>query len=282
MILGMGETASLNNLSEIAKKVRKNIIEMTYQAGSGHPGGSLSATDLLVGLYFGGLMGKEDKFILSAGHVCPAWYAVLNQKLEVGSEKLGSLRKIGSPLQGHPYKKMAEFVETSTGSLGQGISVSVGMALGKKIKKTCLPAGREGGFVWVLSSDGEQEEGQVWEAAMLAAKHNLDNLCLIIDRNKMQIGGETEKITQLEPLKQKYEAFGWRVLEIDGHDFKQILSAYEMVKKDQLTEGDHKTPVVVIARTVRGKGVSFMENQVRYHACTLTEEECEKAIKELT
>lgn len=268
MILGMGADTSFSNLSKIARMVRQNVVEMVYEAGSGHPGGSLSATDLLVGLYFGGVLQKNDKFVLSAGHICPAWYATL--KLKVKSEKLKvwKLRELGSELQGHPYKKIAEFVETSTGSLGQGVSVGVGMALGKKIKK-------EPGIIWVLSSDGEQEEGQVWEAAMLAAEHQLNNLCVIIDRNGMQIGGETEKITQLEPLKQKYEAFGWRVLEIDGHDFKQILSAYEMVKKF------NNAPVVVIARTVRGKGVSFMENRVRYHACTLTEEEYEKAMVEL-
>lgn len=269
--------ASLEQLQGIAKKVRKDIIEMIYQAGSGHPGGSLSSTDLLVGLYFGDVMEPEDKFILSAGHVCPAWYGTLNLKFTLQNNspkgaienlKLKGLRELGSPLQGHPYKKMANFVETSTGSLGQGISVGVGMALGKKMKN-------EDGLVWVLSSDGEQEEGQVWEAAMFSAKHKLDNLCLIIDRNGMQIGGETEKITQLEPLKQKYETFGWHVLEIDGHDFKQILAVYETTKKVRTT------PLVIIAKTVRGKGVSFIENQLRYHACTLTEEEYKKAMEEL-
>ena len=259
----------MENLDNISRELRRNIVEMIYQAGSGHPGGSLSSLDLLVGLYFGGFLAKEDKFILSAGHVCPAWYSVLNSKFEIRNSKLKGLRELGSERQGHPYKKMAEFVETSTGSLGQGISVGVGMALGKKLKN-------ERGIIWVLSSDGEQEEGQTWEAIMWAAKQKLDNFCLIIDRNGMQIGGETEKVSQLEPLKQKYEAFGWRVLEIDGHDFKQILAAYEMVKKH------NDAPAVVIARTIRGKGISFMENQERYHACTLTEEEYKKALKELT
>jgi len=261
----------MDNLERIAGQARREIVEMIYRAGSGHPGGSLSSVDLLVGLYFGGALAKEDKFILSAGHVCPAWYSVLNQKLEAGSEKRDKLRKLGSEFQGHPYQKMADFVETSTGSLGQGISVGVGVALGKKLKK-------EAGIIWILSSDGEQEEGQVWEAAMFAAKHKLNNLCLIIDRNGLQIGGQTEKITLLEPLKEKYEAFGWRVMEVDGHDFKQILSAYEEVRNSGPAKG---MPVVIIGRTVRGKGVSFMENQLRYHACTLTEEEYKKAKEEI-
>ncbi len=259
----------MNNLQKLAQEVRRQIIEAIFLAGSGHPGGSLSSTDLLVGLYFGGVMSKEDKFVLSAGHLCPAWYAVLLQKSGENGKKEKNLRKLGSPFQGHPYKKFASFVETSTGSLGQGISVGLGIALGKKMEK-------KPGLVWVLSSDGEQEEGQVWEAAMFSAKLKLDNLCLIIDRNGMQIGGKTEEITQLDPLKDKYEAFGWRVLEINGHDLGQIINAYEMVKKY------NDAPVVIIAKTIRGKGVAFMENQERYHAGTLTQEEYQKAIKELT
>jgi transketolase len=258
----------MKNLSQVSRKVRKDIIEMIYRAGSGHPGGSLSSTDILVGLYFGGVMGEKDKFVLSAGHVCPAWYAVLSSRFKVQSSKLGDLRKIGSELQGHPYKKFASFVETSTGSLGQGVSVGVGLALGKKMKK-------EKGRIWVLSSDGEQEEGQVWEAAMFASKQKLNNLCLIIDRNGMQIGGETEKITALEPLAQKYFSFGWNVLEIDGHNFDQIIPALKKARENQ------DKPLVIIAKTIRGKGVSFMENQIRYHACTLTEEEYKKAMEEL-
>lgn len=259
----------MENLKEIAKKVRKDVIEMIYQAGSGHPGGSLSSTDLLVGLYFGEVMEENDKFILSAGHLCPAWYAVLSSKFKAQSSKLGDLRKLGSKLQGHPYKLMADFVQTSTGSLGQGISVGVGMALGKKLKN-------QSGIIWVLSSDGEQEEGQVWEAAMFAAKHKLDNLCVVLDRNGMQIGGNTEKITALEPLREKYQAFGWNVFEIDGHNFGQIISAFKKAKENK------DKPLVIIAKTIRGRGVSFMENQDRYHACTLTEEEYRKAIEELS
>jgi len=255
----------MENLEEIAKKVRQNVLKMIYRAGSGHPGGSLSSTDLLVGLYFGGVMSEKDKFILSAGHVCPAWYSTLNYKLQITNYKL---REFGSPFQGHPYKKFASFVETSTGSLGQGISVGVGMALGKKLKK-------EKGIIWVLSSDGEQEEGQVWEAMMFASHQKLNNFCLIIDRNGMQIGGDTEKIAALEPLKEKYQAFGWKVLEIDGHNFGQIISALRKARENR------DEPLVIIGKTIRGKGVSFMENQERYHACTLTEEEYRKAMKEL-
>jgi len=256
----------MNNLSQVSRRVRKAVIEMIYQAGSGHPGGSLSSTDILVGLYFGEVMGEKDKFVLSAGHVCPAWYAILNSKFQIPNSKL---RELGSPLQGHPCKKFASFVESSTGSLGQGISVGVGLALGKKIKK-------EKGIIWVLSSDGEQEEGQVWEAAMFASKQKLNNLCLIIDRNGMQIGGETEKIVSLEPLGQKYFSFGWNVLKIDGHNFDQIIPAFKKAKENQ------DKPLVIIAKTVRGKGVSFMENQERYHACTLNKEEYGKAIRELS
>jgi transketolase len=258
----------MEDLVKIAQKVRRETIEMIYQAGSGHPGGSLSAADLLVGLYFGEVMEEEDKFILSAGHVCPAWYAVLGQKSKVKSQKLGNLRELGSPLQGHPYKKFSPFVETSTGSLGQGISVGVGLALAKKLKK-------EKGIIWVFSSNGEQEEGQVWEAAMWAKKENLNNLCFIIDNNEMQIGGRTEQITALEPLRAKYEACGWQVLEIDGHDFKQIVPACRAAKMVR------RIPLAIIARTIRGKGVWFMEDQLRYHACTLTKEEYQRAIKEL-
>ena len=259
----------MNSLSQVSRQVRKAIIEMIYQAGSGHPGGSLSSTDILVGLYFGEVMGEKDKFVLSAGHVCPAWYSTINLKFKIENLKLESLREIGSPLQGHPYKGFASFVETSTGSLGQGVSVGVGLALGKKIKN-------EKGIIWILSSDGEQEEGQVWETAMFASKQKLNNLCLIIDRNGMQIGGETEKIVSLEPLGQKYLSFGWNVLETDGHNFDQIIPAFKKAKENQ------DKPLVIIAKTVRGKGVSFMENQERYHACTLNKEEYGKAIRELS
>lgn len=253
-----------SQLTLMAKKIRKETVKMIYQGGSGHPGGSLSSVDLLVGLYFGGIITPQDKFILSAGHLCPAWYATLNFKRQTPNFKL---RKLGSQFQGHPYKLMAPFVEASTGSLGQGISVGVGLALGLKINK-------KKGRVFVLSSDGEQEEGQVWEAAMFARWHQLGNLCLIIDKNGLQIGGRTDEITALEPLSEKYSAFGWQVREIDGHDFSQILPALQTNNRDS-------RPLVVITRTVRGRGVSFMENQLRYHSCTLTEEEYEKAMSEL-
>lgn len=260
----MGKVFNSTDLSLIARKIRREVLQAIYTAGSGHPGGSLSATDLLVALYFGGVMSAGDRFILSAGHLCPAWYATLNYKSQIPNYKL---RKLGSPLQGHPYKIMAPFVETSTGSLGQGISVGVGLALGLKMKK-------KKGLVFVLSSNGEQEEGQVWEAAMFARQHNLNNLCLIIDDNGMQIGGETEKITALELLNEKYEAFGWRALEINGHNFDQILTALRMAGKDSV-------PLVIVAKTIRGKGVSFMENQLKYHSTSLTKEELERALREL-
>lgn len=268
---------TISDLKDTAQKIRKDVIEMIYRAGSGHPGGSLSSTDILVALYFGNILNfdlkdpkfeKRDRLILSAGHVVPSLYAVLGRLGFFNEDVLSSLRNLGSPLQGHPTFPFTEFVETTTGSLGQGLSVGLGMAVALKMKK-----GKS--RVVVLSSDGEQDEGSHWEAVMSAGFHRIENLGLIIDNNGMQIGGNTEDILGTQPLEEKYKSFGWDVFQVDGHDFGQLLSAFS-----RFNEKEHK-PKVVICRTIRGKGVSFMEGSDKYHACTLSEDEYRRAIEEL-
>lgn len=261
-------TLSLNELLDVTLEIRKDIVQMIYKAGSGHPGGSLSSVDFFVSLYFNGILGRNDYFILSNGHVCPAWYATLAHAGFFPHEKLLTLRDFGSSLQGHPERGRLPQILTTTGSLGQGVCVAVGLALGLKRKRRKLK-------VFCLTSDGEQDEGSVWEAARIAAHFSLDNLFLAVDRNMMQIDGKTEEVSQLEPLVEKYEAFGFDTQEIDGNDLSQIKRAFRKVlrKKDM--------PHVVILKTVRGKGVSFMEGNPHYHAKTLTEEEFEKAMEEL-
>lgn len=270
---------TISELQTAAKEIRKTSIEAIYRAGSGHPGGSLSATEILVSLFFGGVLNldkrdfkneKRDRFILSCGHVCPSFYAVLAKQGFFNEELLDKLRELASPLQGHPSSVFSDFVEVSTGSLGQGLSVGLGMALGIKIK-----AQNSRCKVVVLSSDGEQNEGSHWEAVSFAGFHRLGSICLIIDRNGMQIGGETGEILNMEPLIDKYKTFGWDVHDIEGHDFRDLLSAFS-----RFNEAKEK-PKVVICKTVRGKGVSFMENNPRYHSCTLSEEEYKRAMEEL-
>lgn len=269
---------TISELESTAREIRKQVIEMIYHAGSGHPGGSLSSADILTALFFGNVLKfdphdpkseKKDRFILSAGHVCPALYAVF-AKLGVFNESLlESLREFGSSLQGHPSFLLADFIETSSGSLGQGLSVGAGKALAMRLKG-------EKEKVVVLSSDGEQNEGSHWEAVMFAAFHRLDNLNLIIDQNGMQIGGKTSEVLNTEPLTEKYRSFGWEVYQTNGHDFRELLGNF-----CNFNEKGNK-PKVVICRTIRGKGVSFMENSERYHACTLSEEEYQKATEELS
>lgn len=275
---------TISELEDTARKIRRDTIEMIYRAGSGHPGGSLSSADILTALFFGGILNvdkrnlkneKRDRFILSCGHVCPSFYSALARLGYFNEELLFSLRDLGSCLQGHPSLLHADFVETSSGSLGQGLSVGVGIALGIKLKTAGTTAGLRCKVV-VLSSDGEQNEGSHWEAVALASFHKLGNLCLIIDKNGMQIGGSTKEVLDMEPLVDKYRSFGWDAYEIDGHDFRDLLSASSRFNecKDE--------PKVIICRTVRGKGVSFMENNINYHACTLSEEEYRKAMEELS
>lgn len=261
-------------LEKKSGQIRYSVIEMIAAANSGHPGSSLSAVDIIACLYFyqmkhdpGNPGWKErDRFILSKGHGAPALYATLAEATYFPKEELKSLRKLGSRLQGHPDMKKLPGIEVSTGSLGQGLSVANGMALGARLDMS-------NSHFYVLMGDGELEEGEIWEAAMTSTHYRLDNLTAIIDRNRLQIDGETEKVKGLEPLADKFKAFGWHVLETDGHDLAQILDAVGHREKGK--------PVMVIARTVKGKGVSFMENKVEFHGKPPTPEETVKALQEL-
>lgn len=263
-------------LEEIARLIRIDIVKMINQAGSGHPAGSLGITDILTSLYFGILKHNphnsclltRDRFLLSAGHLVPALYATLAQAGYFPKQELSTLRAFGSRLQGHSHFDCPGGVEVGAGLLGQGLSVACGKALVGKIDKKNYK-------VVCLTSDGEQNEGQVWEAAMLASKYKLDNLIQVIDRNHIQIDGTTEEIMPIEPLDKKYQAFGWAVTEIDGHDFNQIFEGFAKAFKTV------SKPTVIIARTTPGKGVSFMENNYDWHGKAPNLEEAKKAIEEL-
>lgn len=254
---------SLSELQDISKRVRKDIIEMIYKAGSGHPGGSLSATEILVALYFEILDG-EDKFFLSSGHVCPALYSVMVEKGLIDKNLLSTYAEIGSPLQGHPERTKLGGIENTSGPLGLGLAQAAGYAAIKKDS-----------FVFCMTSDGEHDEGNTWEAVDFAAKYNLQNLIEIIDRNRIQIEGTTEEIMPLGNLTEKYQASGWRVIEVDGHDLVKVISSFDMAKK-----GEGK-PSVIIANTTFGKGVSFMEGNPDWHAKAPNDEEYKKAMEEL-
>ena len=269
------DTQAKKQLEMTACKVRMGVIEETFQAKSGHPGGSLSVTDLLTYLYFKEMnidpaqpkMETRDRFVLSKGHTAPALYAVMAQRGYFPEEELKSLRKVGSRLQGHPSMKLLPGIDMSTGSLGQGISAAVGMALGSKY-------GHKGFRVYTVLGDGELEEGQVWEASMAAAHYGLDNLTVIIDNNGLQIDGANNQVMSLGDLKAKFTAFGFQVLEIDGNDLGQVSEALDAAAEDG-------KPKCIIAHTVKGKGVSFMENQVGWHGKAPSEEERRQALKEL-
>jgi len=273
------ESISTNLVADLKRKAhdfRRDILEMTYAAGSGHPGGSLSAIDILTVLYYhtmrvdpkNPMWPDRDRFVLSKGHSCPALYAILADLGFFPKEELMRLRKPGSILQGHPDMNLTPGVEMSTGSLGQGLSVACGMAIAARLDGKDYR-------VYCMVGDGEAQEGNIWEGAMLAAHHRLDNLTTILDRNVMQIDGTTEQIMALEPLAEKWRAFGWNVLEIDGHDMVQIISALELAK------GTKGKPTMIVANTVKGKGISFMENELAYHGRALTKEEMERAREEL-
>lgn len=266
----------LLELSLKANAVRKHIIEMVYNAGSGHPGGSLSATDILVALYFHIMRydpenpkwEDRDRFVLSKGHAAPALYAVLAEKGVFPVEELLTLRKIGSRLQGHPDMRKLPGIEASTGSLGQGLSIACGMALAARLDRKLYN-------VYAMLGDGEIEEGQIWEAAMFAAHNKLDNLIVFLDRNGLQIDGKTEEVMSINPVVDKWRAFGWEVREINGHDFKEIVDAVEWAK------GIKGKPAMIIAHTIKGKGVSYMEGSVHFHGKPPNDEEYRIAIKEL-
>ncbi len=249
---------------------------MLAKAGSGHPGGSLSATDLIVALYYGKLnhdpnkpnWQDRDRFILSKGHGCPALYATLAERGYFPVSELDTLRQFGSILQGHPDMKRTPGIEISSGSLGQGLSVGLGMAFAGRLDGKAYR-------VYVMLGDGEIEEGQVWEAAMAAGHYKLDNICAIIDHNGLQIDGTIYDILSAEPIPDKWRSFGWHVIEINGHDFQQILDAYD---EAEATKGK---PTAILANTIKGKGVSFMENRVEWHGKAPNPQEAEKALAEL-
>lgn len=261
-----------SNLPNLAKQVRRDILEMVFAAGSGHLAGPLSSTDLLVSLYFGGVLTKRDKFVLSAGHYCPALYSVLARAGFFPERELKTFREIGTRLQGHPRGLSLPGIETSSGPLGQGLSQSAGIALGWQMDGESKDERR----VYCLMSDAEQQEGQIWEAVMLAAKYKLSNLVGIIDCNGIQIDGATEEIMPLGDLSLKYHSFGWEVFSIDGHNFSQILEALASTRTNK------DRPTVIIARTIAGKGVSFMEGKWEWHAGSLSKKQFEKAMKELS
>ena len=267
----------IKDLEAKTRLFRREILEMTFKAGSGHPGGSLSAVDIITVLYYHQMRvdpknpkwADRDRFVLSKGHVCPALYAVLAEIGFFPKEALWTLRRPESILQGHPDMRLTPGVEMSTGSLGQGLSVACGMALAARLDEKDYA-------VYCMLGDGEVQEGNVWEGAMFASHERLDNLIAILDRNRLQIEGFTEDVMTLNPLEDKWKAFGWTVLELeDGNDIKQILNVL-----DKAVERQGK-PKIIIANTIKGKGVSFMENRAEYHGRALSPDEMKRARQEL-
>lgn len=268
---------NLTEFKERAVRIRKNIVRMVTAAKSGHPGGSLSSVEILEAIYFTQMnvnkenvnSNKRDKFVLSKGHASPVLYATLCEKGFIAEEDLITFRKIGSKLQGHPSMRMIDAVDMSTGSLGQGISAAVGMALSNKLHE-------EPYRIYTLLGDGECQEGQVWEAAMSAAHYKLDNLLAFVDFNGLQIDGKITDVMNPTPIDEKFKAFGWHVIMLeDGNDIEQVVKACEEAKT---VKGK---PTVVVAKTTKGKGVSFMENKANWHGVAPSEEECAVALKEL-
>ena len=267
---------SINELKNNANKIRKGIIEQVYHAKSGHPGGALSCVDILTVLYFYEMNIdpkkpddiKRDRFVLSKGHASPALYSTLVNRGYFEEEQLKTFRNINSKLQGHPDMTKVVGVDMTTGSLGQGISAANGMALASKLNK-------EGVRVYCLLGDGEIEEGQVWEAAMSSAHYKLDNLCLIIDNNNLQIDGTIGEVMSSYPIDEKFKSFGFNVINIDGHNIEEIINAFEQAKTVK------ERPTAIIAKTIKGKGISFMENQVGWHGKAPNEEQYKQAIEEL-
>ena len=260
----------------MAVKIRKHVLTMLHEARSGHTGGSLSAVDAIVALYFHHMRHNpsnprdpnRDRFILSKGHAVPALYAALAECGYFDVSELLTLRKINSRLQGHPANTKTPGIEVSTGSLGQGLSFGIGVALAGKLD-------RKDYNVYVMVGDGETDEGQIWEAAAAASHYKLDNLTALLDRNRLQIDGFTEDVMSLEIVRERWRAFGWNVIEVDGHNMKEILDALHKA------DAHKKQPTMIILHTVKGKGVSFMENKAEYHGVAPNDEEYEKAMKEL-
>ena len=270
------EATFKKQLQEIACKVRIGIIEGVHAAKAGHPGGSLSIAEILTYLYFKEMninpekpvMEERDRFVLSKGHCAPGLYSALANRGYFPVEELKTLRKIGSRLQGHPSMKCLPGIDISSGSLGQGISAACGMALGAKLKNADFR-------VYSILGDGEIEEGQVWEAAMYAAAKKLDNLVAFVDNNNLQIDGTVEEVNSPYPIPEKFAAFGWNVIEIDGHSFDEIENALNAARECK------GKPTAIVAKTIKGKGVSYMENQVNWHGAVPTAEHYEIAMNEL-
>lgn len=270
------KVTDIGELQEIARKVRIGILEGVYNAKSGHPGGSLSIADILTVLYFNQMNVDEknpkaksrDRLVLSKGHVAPALYSVLAEKGYFDRSELKKLRKLDGILQGHPDMKNIPGVDMSTGSLGQGLSVANGMAIASKLN-------HEGVRVYCICGDGEIQEGQIWEAAMTSAHYKLDNLCLIVDNNNLQIDGKVDEVMSVYPIDEKFRSFGFEVINIDGHDMNQIINA---LNKAKTVKGK---PTAIVAKTVKGKGVSFMENVADWHGKAPKEEEYNLAMEEL-
>ncbi len=274
----MDQHEAVSVVRQVAARMRLDIVEMIAEAGSGHPGGSLSAADIVAALYFGGVlhhdpgrpdMPERDRFVLSKGHAAPVLYAALAEAGYFGRDHLATLRKLGSILQGHPDSKKTPGVEVSTGSLGQGLSISVGLALGLALDES---ASR----VFCLLGDGELQEGQVWEAAMAASHHGAGNLVAIVDHNGLQIDGACSEVMCLGDVEAKFRAFGWRVLGSDGHDVPALLETLAAAR-----ESDGGVPTVVVCRTVKGRGVSFMEGEAGWHGKAPNAAETEQAVAEL-
>lgn len=270
------QNGNIKELKKVSARVRKHIIEEVFSASSGHPGGSLSCADILTALYFNEMRvdpknpkwEERDRFVLSKGHCAPALYAVLAEKGFFPKEDLVTFRSAESYLQGHPSMKDVPGVDMSTGSLGQGISAAVGMALAAKVDNKDYR-------VYSILGDGELQEGQVWEAFMAAAHYKLDNLAAFLDHNGLQIDGNITDVMSPEKVEDKFAAFGWNVIVIDGHDFEQILSALQSAKNCK------GKPTVIVAKTVKGKGVSFMENQAGWHGSAPNKEHRDQAVAEI-
>ncbi|MCK5346181.1 MAG: transketolase [Candidatus Heimdallarchaeota archaeon] len=265
----------LEELTQLAKNIRVDIISMLAKAGSGHPGGSLSSVEIMVALFFHLMnidpenpeLPERDRFHLSKGHGCPALYAALARRGYFSQEKLNTIRQLGSILQGHPHHETPG-VDVASGSLGQGLSIACGMAIGSRLAK-------QSSVVYTLLGDGELQEGQVWEAATFAAHNKLDNLYVFVDYNKLQIDGPIEEVMNIPYLAERWKVFGFEVMAVDGHSIEEIINAVEALKK---VSGK---PKVIVANTIKGKGVSFMENNVAFHGKATTEEETKQALEEL-
>jgi len=271
------KSRDIGYLKERAKEMRIEILKMLEKSGSGHTGGSLSAADIVAALYFYKMKHRpsdpdwagRDRFILSKGHAAPVLYTALALTEYFDKSLLDSLRKVGCPLQGHPSSKLLNGVEISTGSLGQGLSIANGIAMGLRLDKS-------NARVYCLLGDGEIQEGQVWEAAMSASHYHLDNLCAFVDHNGLQIDGRCCDVMNIEPVEDKWAAFGWHTISVDGHNMKAIVDAL-----DEAEEVKGK-PCMIVAKTVKGKGVSIFEGKAEYHGITPTKEELEIAMKELS